>query len=59
VLQEALWVVKPDGAFAFIDYFYNAKYFGSKADFKSLLRELNLAHFDYKSLQSLIHIHPS
>jgi hypothetical protein len=51
--------VKPDGAFAFIDYFYNAKYFGSKADFESLLRELNLAHFDYKSLQSLIHIHPS
>lgn len=30
VLGEALRLVKPGGAFAFIDYFYDAKYYGDR-----------------------------
>ncbi len=38
VVREALRVVKPGGVFAFVDYFYDAKYYGQAADFENYLK---------------------
>jgi hypothetical protein len=46
VLQEALRVIKRGGAFAFIDYFYDAKYYGDPLELEKLLNELNLAYLE-------------
>ncbi len=51
VVREALRVVKPGGPFAFVDYFYDAKYYGKASEFESYLRGLNLTQFEYKPLQ--------
>jgi SAM-dependent methyltransferase len=56
VVQEALRVVKPGGTFAFIDYFYDKKYYGEISELKNFLRELNLSHFEYERVQDLIDI---
>ena len=54
VLREALRVVKPGGTFAFIDYFYDEKYYGNKSDLEKFLKGLNLAHFEHKLLRDMI-----
>jgi SAM-dependent methyltransferase len=54
VVQEALRVVKPGGVFAFVDYFYEEKYYGKKQEFEKFLKELDLARFEYKPLWDLI-----
>ena len=56
VVQEALRVVKSGGTFAFIDYFYDAKYYGDKLEFENFLKGLNLTQFEYKPLRDLIAI---
>jgi SAM-dependent methyltransferase len=56
VVQEALRVVRLGGAFAFIDYFYDEKYYGNKLEFEKFLRGMNLAHLEYKPLRDLITI---
>lgn len=56
VVREALRVVKPGGTFAFVDYFYDAKYYGSASEFESYLRGLNLSQFEYKPLQGMMAI---
>jgi len=56
VLQEALRVVKPGGAFAFIDYFYDEEYYGKRPAFEKFLGDLGLAHFECKPLRDLIAI---
>jgi SAM-dependent methyltransferase len=56
VIQEALRVIKLGGTFAFIDYFYDAKYYGDTLEFERFLKRLNLAHFEYKRLRDLITI---
>lgn len=54
VVQEALRVVKPGGSFAFVDYFYDAKYYGETAEFERYLKGLNLSQFDFKPLQGMM-----
>jgi ubiquinone/menaquinone biosynthesis C-methylase UbiE len=56
VFQEALRIIKPGSTFAFIDYFYDAKYYGEASEFERFLHSLNLAHFEYKPLRDLIAI---
>ena len=56
VFQEALRVIKSGGTFAFIDYFYDAKYYGDQSEFEKFLKGLNLAHFECKPLRDLIAI---
>ena len=56
ILQEALRVVKLGGTFAFVDYFDEEKYYGKKVEFERFLRDLNLAHFEYKPVGDLIAI---
>lgn len=54
VVCEALRVIKGGGRFAFVDYFYNAKLYGSAAEFENYLRSLKLSHFEIKPLQEVI-----
>ena len=56
VVREALRVVKLGGTFAFIDYFYDQKYYGNKLEFEKFLRGMNLAQLEYKPLRDLITI---
>jgi ubiquinone/menaquinone biosynthesis C-methylase UbiE len=56
VVQEALRILKPGGAFAFVDYFYDEKYYGKTLEFENFLEGLNLVHFEYKPIQDLIAI---
>jgi SAM-dependent methyltransferase len=56
VIQEALRVVKPGGAFAFVDYFYDEKYYGKSSEFEKFLMDLKLARLEYKPLRELIAI---
>ena len=54
VVQEALRVVKAGGSFSFIDYFFEAKYYGKEIAFQQFLEGLNLTHFDCKRLHDVI-----
>jgi SAM-dependent methyltransferase len=56
VVREALRVVKSGGTFAFVDYFYEAKYYGEASEFESYLRGLNLSHFEYRPLRDMMAI---
>ena len=51
VVREALRVVKPGGAFAFVDYFYEMKHYGKDAEFESFLRDLKLSQFECRPLR--------
>jgi len=54
VLREALRVVKSGGRFAFVDYFYDAKYYGKAAEFEEYLKGLKLSQFEYKPLRDMM-----
>jgi ubiquinone/menaquinone biosynthesis C-methylase UbiE len=56
VVREALRIVKPGGRFAFVDYFYEAKFYGKTSEFKEYLKGLRLSQFEYKPLQDMITI---
>jgi SAM-dependent methyltransferase len=56
VVREALRVVKNGGRFAFVDYFYNAKFYGPAAEFENYLRSLTLSHFEIRPLRELIEL---
>jgi len=54
VLREALRVVKPGGAFAFVDYFYDTKYYGEVSEFEGYLRDLKLSQFERQPLPAMV-----
>ncbi len=56
VVQEALRVVKPGGVFAFVDYFYEEKYYGEAADFEKYLRALGFSQVKCEPLQNAMAI---
>jgi SAM-dependent methyltransferase len=56
VVREALRVVKPGGRFVFVDYFYDAKFYGKASEFEAYLKGLRLSQFEYKLLRDMIAI---
>jgi ubiquinone/menaquinone biosynthesis C-methylase UbiE len=56
VVREALRVVKAGGRFAFVDYFYDAKYYGKASEFEEYLKGLKLSQFECKPLQNMMAI---
>jgi ubiquinone/menaquinone biosynthesis C-methylase UbiE len=54
VVREALRVVKKGGRFAFVDYFYAAKLYGTVAEFENYLRDLHLSHFELRPLREVM-----
>jgi len=56
VVQEALRVIKPEGRFAFVDYFYDPKFYGKTSEFEECLKGLKLSQFEYKMLRDVMTI---
>ena len=56
VVLEAFRVVKPDGRFAFVDYFSDTKRYGSPDDLTAFLKRLKLSQLEYKPIKELIAI---
>jgi ubiquinone/menaquinone biosynthesis C-methylase UbiE len=56
VVREALRVIKPNGRFAFVDYFYDAKLYGKAPEFEGFLKELRLSQLEYRLLRDMIKI---
>jgi SAM-dependent methyltransferase len=56
VLQEALRVIKPGGHFAFVDYFYEEKYYGNGPEFEQFLNGLELTRIERKPLSDVIEL---
>lgn len=57
VLLEALRVLKPGGVFAFVDYFYDGRYYGRTADFEAFLKDkTGLSRVRLEPLSHSLHI---
>jgi len=56
VLREALRVIAPGGAFTFVDYFLEKKYYGPLPSFEESLAELGLSEVDLKALSEVLTI---
>jgi SAM-dependent methyltransferase len=56
VVKEALRVLKPGAVFAFVDYFYESRYYGSPSELEAMLKELGLAQMVFKPLRTTIEI---
>ena len=54
VVQEALRVVKPGGTFAFVDYFYEAKHYGTVSELEGFLKGLHLTQYDCIPLRKVM-----
>ena len=53
-MREALRVLKSGGRFAFVDYFYEAKFYGKSSEFEEYLKGLKLSQFEYKPLRDMM-----
>jgi len=49
-----LRLLKPGGSFAFIDYFFEERYYGDAAGFELLLLSLKLKSVELKRLQDVL-----
>ncbi len=58
VVREALRILKPGGAFAFIDYFYDPKYYANSQQFNEFLRDMKLSQFECKPLREVMSLPP-
>jgi len=56
VVREALRVLKPGGVFAFVDYFYEPRFYGPPAEFEARLQNLGLAQLTMQPLQEVLAI---
>ena len=54
LMREALRLLKPGGSFAFIDYFFEERYYGDTSGFVLLLGSLKLKHVELKRLQDIL-----
>jgi ubiquinone/menaquinone biosynthesis C-methylase UbiE len=54
VMREALRLLKPGGSFAFIDYFYEQRYYGGTPGFELLLQSLKLMNVELKRLSDVL-----
>ena len=53
-LREALRVLKPGGTFAFIDYFYDARYYDNAGEFTVLQGSLKLKKIELRPLHEIM-----
>jgi ubiquinone/menaquinone biosynthesis C-methylase UbiE len=56
LITETLRVLRPGGTFAFVDLFYDRKYYGDPTEFEAFLRGLALSTVEFKALKQCIAI---
>jgi SAM-dependent methyltransferase len=56
VVREALRVVKVGARFAFVDYFFDSKYYGKASEFEEYLNGMKLSQFEYTPLRKMMAI---
>jgi ubiquinone/menaquinone biosynthesis C-methylase UbiE len=56
VVREALRVLQPGGSFAFIDYFYDQRLYGSASEFKEFLDSLGLERVELKPIGEVLSV---
>jgi SAM-dependent methyltransferase len=56
VVREALRMLKPGGFFAFVDYFYESRYYSSPAEFEAMLDDIGMAQITFKPLREALNI---
>jgi SAM-dependent methyltransferase len=56
VVKEALRVLKPGGVFAFVDYFFESRYYGQPAEFEAMLQSLGMVQIALKPLGAVLAI---
>jgi SAM-dependent methyltransferase len=54
VMIEALRVLKPGGTFAFVDYFYDGRFYGEATQFQNNLQHLGLRTVQVKPLKAML-----
>jgi ubiquinone/menaquinone biosynthesis C-methylase UbiE len=54
VVREALRVLKPGGGFAFVDYFYESRFYGQPAEFEATLQDLGMVQITLKPLRDVL-----
>ena len=54
VVKEALRVLKPGGVFAFVDYFYDSRYYGQPAELEAQLRSWGIAQVTLQPLTTVL-----
>ena len=54
LVKEALRALRPGGSFAFVDLFYDSKYYGDISEFESFLRGLGLSQVTISPLAQAI-----
>jgi ubiquinone/menaquinone biosynthesis C-methylase UbiE len=54
LVMEALRVLKPGGKFAFVDYFYEKKYYGETSGYQIFLWNLELSKMDFRPLGEVL-----
>lgn len=54
IVREALRTLRPGGRFAFVDYFYDGRYYGPSAEFETFLQSLGLSKMEFKHLNDLL-----
>jgi hypothetical protein len=47
-------VLKPGGDFAFMDYFYDSRHYGTASDFENFLQSLGLTRLELKPLHKVM-----
>jgi SAM-dependent methyltransferase len=53
-IKEALRILKPGGSFSFVDYFFEAKYYGYSQEFEEYLRNSGLSTFELHPLNEIL-----
>ncbi len=56
VVREALRILRSGGKFAFVDYFYESRYYGQSAEFKTFLQNLGVSKVEFKHLNDALPI---
>jgi SAM-dependent methyltransferase len=56
VLAEALRILKVDGRFTFVDYFFETNIYGQATDFEEFIEGLGIRHHELRPIGDVVHL---